>query len=324
MAVRRATGWDEVGSALGAVLAALPEGVVLQLRPAALDDDRTAGHVWRRDGRLLSDAIPDHARPEAGRETGLNPGVAAAALVDRLRGELGLAAPADTAYRAWWAADGTVHGIPGLGLDPWLRAHYARVAPGDSPHHPAQVVRRMRAGWRITDAMLDRAGRWVPTEVLNQAERLRLAERLVRLEPVAAAAAIATWRERHGSPPPAPAAAAMRWSAPPPDPAGQAPLEGFERAALARYLSSAPMAVAVFGFGVDELDPRRPEVVPLSVRTDGTWVWSQSEAYRTGAYGLAPDPELVAHVRRVDYRLPSVDGAVLDRAARLVRERAGA
>lgn len=48
-----------------------------------------------------------------------------------------------------------------------------------------------------------------------------------------------------------------------------------------------------------------------------------AEAYRTGAYGLAPDPELVAHVRRVDYRLPAVDGAVLDRAARLVRERAG-
>ncbi|OLE24322.1 MAG: hypothetical protein AUG49_13635 [Catenulispora sp. 13_1_20CM_3_70_7] len=198
------------------------------------------------------------------------------------------------------------------------------MTPGDSPDRPAEVVRRMRAGWRIADAALDRAGRWVPTEVINQAERLRPVDRLVRLEPVAAAAAVATWREEHGSPPPAPAGVSLRWSAPPRDPAGQAPLEGFERAALARYLSSAPVAVAVFGFGVDELDPRRPEVVPLSIRTDGRWVWSQSEAYRTGAYGLAPDPDLVAHVRRLDYRLPSVDGAVLDRAARLVRERAGA
>jgi hypothetical protein len=322
--MRRATGWDEVRSALGVVLEALPEGVVLQLRPAALGDDRIAGHAWRRDGRLLSDAIPDNARPDAGPEIGFDPGVAAVALVARLRGEFGLATPSDIAYRAWWAADGTVHGLPELGLDPWLLAHYARVTPGDSPGRPAEVVRRTRAGWRIADAALDYTGRWVPTEVVNQAERLRLADRLVRLEPVAAAAAVAIWREGHGSPPPAPVGASLRWSAPSRDPAGQVPLEGFERAALARYLSSAPVAVAVFGFGADELDPRRPEVVPLSIRTDGSWVWSQSEAYRTGAYGLAPDLELVAHVRRIDYRLPSVDRAVLDRAARLVRERARA
>ena len=47
---------------------------------------------------------------------------------------------------------------------------------------------------------------------------------------------------------------------------------------------------------VDVLNPERGDVVPLHLRTDGRWVWSDAVAYYLEQYGLAPDPDLVAHL----------------------------
>lgn len=49
----------------------------------------------------------------------------------------------------------------------------------------------------------------------------------------------------------------------------------------------------------DILAPERGDVVPLHLRTDGTWVWSDAVAYYLEKYGLAPDPELVAHLSKL-------------------------
>ena len=46
----------------------------------------------------------------------------------------------------------------------------------------------------------------------------------------------------------------------------------------------------------DILSPERGDVVPLHLRTDGTWVWSDAAAYYLEKYGLAPDPGLAAHL----------------------------
>lgn len=60
------------------------------------------------------------------------------------------------------------------------------------------------------------------------------------------------------------------------------------RAGVVIAWSSAAMA--------DILSPERGDVVPLHLRTDGTWVWSDAAAYYLEKYGLAPDPGLAAHL----------------------------
>ncbi|SCL29407.1 hypothetical protein GA0074692_2720 [Micromonospora pallida] len=46
----------------------------------------------------------------------------------------------------------------------------------------------------------------------------------------------------------------------------------------------------------DILDPDRGDVVPMHLRTDGTWLWSEAVGYYLENYGLAPDPQLVTHL----------------------------
>ncbi|MEU4641866.1 hypothetical protein [Micromonospora sp. NPDC023814] len=46
----------------------------------------------------------------------------------------------------------------------------------------------------------------------------------------------------------------------------------------------------------DILTPDRGDVVPMHLRTDGTWLWSEAVGYYLEHYGLAPDPQLVAHL----------------------------
>ncbi|HEY0697171.1 MAG TPA: hypothetical protein VGD43_05105, partial [Micromonospora sp.] len=46
----------------------------------------------------------------------------------------------------------------------------------------------------------------------------------------------------------------------------------------------------------DILAPDRGDVVPMHLRTDGTWLWSEAVGYYLEHYGLAPDPQLVTHL----------------------------
>ncbi|CAO5147296.1 conserved hypothetical protein [Frankia sp. AiPs1] len=46
----------------------------------------------------------------------------------------------------------------------------------------------------------------------------------------------------------------------------------------------------------DILDPDRGEVVPMTFRTDGSWVWTDTCAYYLDQHGVLPDPELVEHL----------------------------
>jgi hypothetical protein len=62
------------------------------------------------------------------------------------------------------------------------------------------------------------------------------------------------------------------------------------RAGVVIAWSSAAMA--------DILAPERGDVVPLHLRTDGTWVWSDAVAYYLENHGLRPDPELAVHLAR--------------------------
>jgi hypothetical protein len=46
----------------------------------------------------------------------------------------------------------------------------------------------------------------------------------------------------------------------------------------------------------DVLDPGRLGVVPVGFRSDGRWIWPDAVTYYLERHGLAPEPELVAHV----------------------------
>ena len=64
----------------------------------------------------------------------------------------------------------------------------------------------------------------------------------------------------------------------------------------------------------DVVEPARGAVVPLSFRTDGTWIWTEASTYYLQRYALAPDPDLHAHLLAAP-DVPAPDGVALHRAA---------
>jgi hypothetical protein len=73
----------------------------------------------------------------------------------------------------------------------------------------------------------------------------------------------------------------------------------------------------------DVLDGGLADCVPMSFRTDGTWVWNEASAYYAEQHGLEPDAGLVAHVRANGYTPPEVDGVAVHRAFQVLQDSAG-
>jgi hypothetical protein len=58
-------------------------------------------------------------------------------------------------------------------------------------------------------------------------------------------------------------------------------------------------AVLMTTTGMDDVvDRSRTGAVPLHFRTDGSWIWSDAVGYYLERYRLAPEPELLAHLRQ--------------------------
>ncbi|WP_261574586.1 hypothetical protein [Frankia gtarii] len=96
------------------------------------------------------------------------------------------------------------------------------------------------------------------------------------------------------------------------------------RARLLGYLDN---GVALFGASSllpDVLDPARGEVVPLTFRTDGRWVWTDAIGYYLREYGIAPDPRFRRHLEHGE-PAERIDEVVLHRvlAILLGRRREG-
>ncbi|NBE80129.1 hypothetical protein [Micromonospora rubida] len=72
--------------------------------------------------------------------------------------------------------------------------------------------------------------------------------------------------------------------------------DGAERDQLIAALSSAVVITWSSAQMADVLAPERGDIVPLHLRTDGSWVWSDAVTYYLENYGLAPDPDLAAHL----------------------------
>ncbi|MET8546688.1 hypothetical protein ABZW03_39650 [Kitasatospora sp. NPDC004799] len=72
---------------------------------------------------------------------------------------------------------------------------------------------------------------------------------------------------------------------------------GAEREAVARYLRAGAPVLLTPMLMDDVVDPGRRGVVPMGFRTDGRWIWTDTVTYYLDEYGLAPEPDLLAHVR---------------------------
>jgi hypothetical protein len=80
-----------------------------------------------------------------------------------------------------------------------------------------------------------------------------------------------------------------------------------ERDRVLDYLSSAPVVLAARSYDVDVFAPDREPEVPLNFRTDGSWVWPGAVGYYLREHDVAPDPDLVNHIRARSFVVPGVD-----------------
>ncbi|MFI6520174.1 hypothetical protein ACIBF1_31780 [Spirillospora sp. NPDC050679] len=98
----------------------------------------------------------------------------------------------------------------------------------------------------------------------------------------------------------------------------RAPVSDAERTPLGNYLGQAPIVLSARGFDEDMLDPARPADVPMSFHTDGTWIWPGAAGYYLRVHGVAPDPELVAHIRDRGYQVPEVSEEAKEAAVKVI------
>ncbi|MFY1695440.1 MULTISPECIES: hypothetical protein [unclassified Solwaraspora] len=91
-------------------------------------------------------------------------------------------------------------------------------------------------------------------------------------------------------------------------------LDAAERESVAGYLYGSDAVLLTTATMVDVVDPGHGDVVPLTYRTDGRFVWPDAVAYHVRRHGIAPYPPLLAAARTTDYRPPRTDLASRMRA----------
>lgn len=91
-----------------------------------------------------------------------------------------------------------------------------------------------------------------------------------------------------------------------------------ERARIVAYLKAGTGLLMTMGTDEDILDPGRGAVVPMSIRTDGSWIWSDMVAYYLEEHQVAPDPGLLRHIQRADGPPAPVDTVTLRHAMAVV------
>jgi hypothetical protein len=80
------------------------------------------------------------------------------------------------------------------------------------------------------------------------------------------------------------------------------------------YLEAARAVLTTTALMDDVVDDRRRGVVPMTVRTDGEWIWTDAVPYYLRHYGLAPDRQLLKHIRTRRYAVTAADAVAVHRA----------
>lgn len=87
-----------------------------------------------------------------------------------------------------------------------------------------------------------------------------------------------------------------------------------ERRQVLDYLRAGSPLLVTTARMDDVVDRTRVGAVPMSFRTDGRWIWTDTTTYYLERHWLAPDPALLAHIRDARYAIPEVDDVAVHRA----------
>jgi hypothetical protein len=87
-----------------------------------------------------------------------------------------------------------------------------------------------------------------------------------------------------------------------------------ERARTTDYLAAGAVLLVASAQADDIVEASRRRAVPLTLRTDGAWIWSDASTYYLTEHQLAPDPGLLAHIRGSGSGGEPVDGVAVFRA----------
>ncbi|WP_239339845.1 hypothetical protein [Frankia sp. CiP3] len=93
-----------------------------------------------------------------------------------------------------------------------------------------------------------------------------------------------------------------------------------ERGRILGYLSGGTPVLVTAARMDDVVDPTKAAVVPMTFRTDGSWIWTDSVAYYLREYELSPEEDLLTHIRQAQYRVPTVDGPAMHRVLAVLME----
>lgn len=93
-----------------------------------------------------------------------------------------------------------------------------------------------------------------------------------------------------------------------------------QRQRVLDYLDAGHGLLTVHDGEPDLVEPGRGEVVPVDLRTDGRWIWSDASAYYLRQYHLAPDSALLAHIGRQRGRPVELSRLAWHRAMAALRE----
>ncbi|WP_203136973.1 hypothetical protein [Microbacterium sp. JZ31] len=100
----------------------------------------------------------------------------------------------------------------------------------------------------------------------------------------------------------------------------EARLSEEERVLVGAYLEAGAVVMHTTARGIDILrgDER---VVPLTIRTDGEYVWAGPVTYYVQTYGVAPDADFLEHVRARGYEIRVPDAAEIQAAGEVFAPR---
>nr|WP_219633045.1 TNT domain-containing protein [Haloechinothrix aidingensis] len=86
----------------------------------------------------------------------------------------------------------------------------------------------------------------------------------------------------------------------------RAELDSDEREKVLEYLNTAPVVLPGNGVDTDRLSGQSEPTVPVAFHSDGTWIWPAAVNYYLREHGVAPEPDLVAHIRANGFTVPEV------------------
>jgi hypothetical protein len=79
-----------------------------------------------------------------------------------------------------------------------------------------------------------------------------------------------------------------------------------EQNRMLEYLDSAPIVLSERRYDLDRLASSSVNSVPVAFHTDGLWIWPAAVNFYLREYGISPEPDLVHHLRSMDFALPEI------------------